>query len=365
MQKLVEQLDYGFEGASDKEKSRSKVKISEERATLLYVLDIYGKHLIEVESYPVRKVRDTLDSFTRDLVNAENTEVEDTLFRFRQFFSAYKTAEYAYLRKTFEDFKGIVWNFVEQLSDDAVSEQAADRELHATFCDLKDAVEADSIPLLRAKSRQFIDLYVSQQTKKEERRLKRARGVKKNLEVVKKQLLEADRSARFDHLTQAYNRKSFDEQVKQQIELFNLSKNAVSLIALDIDHFKKINDTYGHDIGDFILKECVKLLQEVFGHEGEFVARVGGEEFAVILPNHAVEHAVKRAEAALERIRKDVFVENGNELRFTASMGIAQLIEGERASQWIKRADQALYEAKHSGRNRYVIANQATLKVAI
>ena len=356
VQKLIDQLDYDWHGDAASGKSKSKIKITEDRATLLYVIDAYSKHLVEIEGYPVRKVREVFDSFTKELVANEKVDVEDTLFKFRQYFMTYKTAEYAFLRKTFEDFKGIVWSFVEQMSEEAAQEKAADKALNTSLRDLKDAVEADSIPLLRAKSRQFIDAYTMHQSKREENRAKRVRGIKKNLDVVKKQLVEADRAIHMDHLTGAFNRKSFDGQMKEHRQLFEISSNPVSFIMMDIDFFKKINDTYGHDIGDFILKECVKLLQHVFNHEGDFVARVGGEEFAVILPNHTVEHAIKRAEAAMARIRKDVFVVDNMELRFTVSMGIAQLCEGETVDQWLKRADAALYESKNGGRNRFTVA---------
>jgi diguanylate cyclase (GGDEF)-like protein len=210
--------------------------------------------------------------------------------------------------------------------------------------------------LLRAKSREFIDSYIEHQAKRDERRSKRVKAVKRNLDVVKKQLIEADRSMRLDHLTQAFNRRSFDERAKQAHQLFSLAHNNVSLITMDIDFFKKINDTYGHDVGDFVLKECVRVLQEVFHRESDFVARIGGEEFAVILNDHAVEHAVKRAEECMARIRKDVFVQQNMELRFTLSMGIAQLQAGETVDQWMKRSDAALYESKHGGRNRYTVA---------
>ena len=358
VQKLIEQLDYDWNVSTDSKKSKSKgkLKISEDRATLLYVIDAYSKHLVDVENYPVRKVREIFDGFAKELVNPEKENEEDALFRFRQYFMTYKTAEYAYLRKTFEDFKGIVWSFVEQMSEDARQEQGADNELNATLKDLKDAVEADSIPLLRAKSRQFIESYQNHQSKKEERRAKRVRGIKKNLDVVKKQLSEADHAARVDHLTGAYNRKSFEEQAKEHISLFQISKTPVSLLTLDIDFFKKINDTYGHDIGDFILKECVKLLQKTFSREGDFVARIGGEEFAILLPNHAIEHAIIRAEDAMTKIRKEIFLVEAKELRFTVSMGIAQIGEGEGMDNWMKRSDQAMYESKQGGRNRYTVS---------
>ena len=320
------------------------------------MIDTYSKHLVDVEHYPVRKVRDELDQFAKELVEADKDNLEDVLFRFRQYFMSYKTAEYAFLRKTFEDFKGIVWNFVEQMSDDVHQEQVADQNLGATLKDLKEAVEADSIPLLRAKSRQFIDAYMTHQAKKEERRTKRVRSIKKNLDLVKKQLVEADHAVRTDHLTGAFNRRSFDEHMKQQHQLFQLSNTPVSVLTFDIDFFKKINDTYGHDVGDFILKECVKLLQNVFHTEHDYVARVGGEEFVVVLSGHALEHAVRRAEDVMNRIRKEVFIDKGTELRFTASMGIAQLLDGETVEALMKRADQALYDSKHNGRNRFTLA---------
>lgn len=361
--KLIEQLDYDWKSGTAKDagtntdaRDKARSKMSDERATLLYIVDTYSKHLVEVEHYPIRKVREELDQFAKELVDADKNTLEDVLFRFRQYFMSYKTAEYAFLRKTFEDFKGIVWNFVEQLSDDVQDEQASDHSLGSSLKQLKEAVEADSIPLLRAKSREFIEVYMVHQAKKEDRRVKRVRSIKKNLDLVKRQLVEADRAVRMDHLTGAYNRKSFDEHIKQQHQLFQLSQTPVSVLSLDIDFFKKINDNYGHDIGDFILKECVKLLQDVFKTENDFVARIGGEEFVIVLSGHNIEHAVKRAEDLMARIRKEVFLEKNMELRFTASIGIAQLLDGETPEQFMKRADQALYDSKHNGRNRFTLA---------
>ena len=354
--KLISQLDYDW-GTTDKS-GKSRVKLTEDRATILFLMDVYNKNLIEVEGQSIRKVRETLDAFAKELVTSEKPE--DVLFRFRQFFASYRVAEYSYMRKTFEDFKGIIWNFVEQLSEESRIEETEDRAIASSLEQLKEAVESDSIDELRAKSRDFISTYVDRHTKKASRRTKHMRSVKKNLEFVRKQLSEADRTMRVDHLTDAFNRRSFDEAMKQQLSLFNLSKAPVSLIIMDIDFFKKINDTYGHDIGDFVLKECVRTLKSVYSREDDFVARIGGEEFAVILPSHTVDHAVVRAEDAMNRIRKEVYVQDGKELRFTVSMGIAQLQDGETTDQWIKRADSALYESKHGGRNRYTIAQPAT-----
>lgn len=351
--KLISQLDYDFGNPADKS-AKGKLKLTEERATIVFMMDVYNKNLIEVEGHSVRRVREQLDAFTKELVSAEKPE--DVLFRFRQFFSSYRVAEYGYMRKTFEDFKAIIWNFVEQLSEDSHLEENEDRAITVSLEELKEAVESDSIDILRAKSKEFIHMYVNQNAKKETRRTKRMKSVKKNLEFVKRQLSEADRTMRVDHLTGAYNRKNFDEQMKQQLNLYQLSKTPVSMIILDIDFFKKVNDTYGHDIGDFVLKECVRTLKGIFGREDDFVARIGGEEFAIIMPSHTIDHAVVRAEEALAKIRREVYIHGSQELRFTVSMGIAQLQENESQDSWLKRADTALYESKHTGRNKLTVA---------
>lgn len=357
MQKLVDQLNFDSSDEPTKDAKQSPVELSEDRATLLYLIDIYSKHLVEIENHPVRKVRDTFDELARELVEPNaKADPEKILFRLRQYFSAYRVDEYTYVRKTFEDFKGILWDFVEQLAEDSRFEQVADKEVKSGLRELREAVESESIDILRTKSREFIDSYVEYTTKRDERRSKRMSSIKKNLNTVKKQLIEADRTMRTDHLTGAFNRKSFDEAIKNQIKLQAVTKSNVTLCILDIDFFKKVNDTYGHDIGDFVLKECVRLLHESYGRSGDFVARIGGEEFAVILQDHAAEHAVKRAEEAFARVRKEVFVHESHELRFTVSMGIAQLGDGESADEWIKRADKALYESKHGGRNRWTVA---------
>lgn len=360
IQKLVEQL--GFDRTSESSSGKKKkLEISEDRATLLYMLDVYSKHLNEIENHPVRKVRESFDELARELVDpASKADPEKILFRARQFFSSYRVDEYTYVRKTFEDFKAILWDFVEQLADDSRFEQVADKEVKASLKDLREAVESESIDILRTKSREFIDSYIEYTSKRDERRARRMSSIKKNLDSVKKKLVEADRSMRTDHLTGAFNRRSFDEHVKQQISLSDVAGISVTLCMMDIDFFKKINDTHGHDVGDFVLKECVRILHDCYGKDTDFVARIGGEEFAVILQDHDVDKALERAGAAFDRIRQEVFVHASTEIRFTVSMGIAQYEVGESSDQWIKRADQALYDSKHGGRNRWTIAPSAS-----
>lgn len=365
VRKLIEQFD--FEWSEDKHQETEKEKtstigLSEDRATLLYIIDTFNKHLLEIDSKPVRKVRQTLDEFARQLISPEEN-IDRVLFRFRQFFSSYRIDEYTYVLKTFDDFRAIIWDFVDQLKDEFEEEEQDETTIHANLEQLREAVESNSIELLKNQSRTFIDSYIEYQTRRDLRRESRMQVLNKNLSVVKNKLVEANHQMNRDHLTSAYNRKSFDEKLKEHWKLFQMSKKPVTLLALDIDHFKRVNDTYGHAIGDFVLIELVKLLQGLCQRKSDFIARIGGEEFAIILPDYQVSHAVKKAEELLQKIRSQAFVQNDSVIRFTCSAGIAQLHPGENTEQWLKRADDALYASKNGGRDRYTIS-QGNLKAA-
>ena len=356
MEKLVNQFD--LEWKPHGETSSTNLQISEERATLLFIIDTYNKHLIEIDTKPVRKVREILDDFAKELVQQNNPNIEKILFKFRQFFSNYRIDEYTYLQKTFSEFRSIIWDFVDQLGEELDEEVNEELEINESLERLKEAVESDSIDLLKSQSREFIDNYIELQTRRDIKRSDKEKQIKKNLYTVKEKLIAANHNMRLDHLTSAFNRKSFDEQMIQHWKLFQHSKEAVSLIMLDIDHFKRINDVFGHSIGDFALKELVKILHDNFTRDNDFVARIGGEEFAIILPNYKLMGAAQMAEKLRKRVEHEVFVQDDMELNFTVSMGIAQLQVKESIEEWMKRADQALYESKNNGRNKFTLASK-------
>ena len=363
VEKLIQQFDFDWNEPT-KDGAINPSSIGDERATLLYIIDTYNKHLIELEKHPVRKTREMLDEFAKELLKSDDKNLDRILFRFRQFFSSYRIDESAYIQKTFEDFRTIIWDFVDQLSDDIGEEQQEDFEIRRNLDELKEAVEANSIDDLKNQSRRFIDFYMEKQFKKDKRRTTRMKSIRKNLNLVKKQLADANTTLRTDHLTQAFNRKTFDEYMEQHHKLFHNSKHPVTLMLVDIDHFKKINDTFGHQVGDFVLKELVQTLKSMFTRESDLLARIGGEEFAIILPDYQIEHAVKKAEEVLSRIRAEAYVHEDREIRFTISIGIAQLQESESVGAWVKRADMALYSSKTNGRNRYTVAPSSQMKVA-
>jgi diguanylate cyclase (GGDEF)-like protein len=158
-----------------------------------------------------------------------------------------------------------------------------------------------------------------------------------------------------DSLSGLVNRRGFEEAVKQQIELFYSRKVPISLIVCDIDHFKKVNDRFGHEAGDRIIKGFGKIIKDSCRNT-DLVARIGGEEFCILLPVATKEMAVLVANSAREAFSSKQFRNIPEETRFTASFGVAQIQGGETYEDLFKRADAALYEAKQTGRNRTVLS---------
>ncbi len=161
---------------------------------------------------------------------------------------------------------------------------------------------------------------------------------------------EAIHAAQKDALTGVGNRAALNEALAREIEVAQRHKRTLGMIILDIDHFKKINDTYGHSTGDCLLKALTRTAEKTIRMSDQ-VFRYGGEEFVVLLP----ETGLKGVKNLAERIRQNIealnCVCNGNHIKMTASFGIATLNVDENEESFFIRADRALYKAKDGGRN--------------
>ena len=165
---------------------------------------------------------------------------------------------------------------------------------------------------------------------------------------------ELERMTLVDGLTGVANRRHFDSYLEQEWARATRYKQPISLIMIDIDYFKQFNDHYGHLPGDSCLKIVASTVEDTVQRASDLVARFGGEEFAIILPN--IEDAYVLAELCRENIEKANIAHERSKVadHITVSLGCATLIPDKdmKLNSLISRADQALYEAKHSGRNQ-------------
>ena len=158
-----------------------------------------------------------------------------------------------------------------------------------------------------------------------------------------------------DPLTQALNRRAFDIDLAATLQAHQSSQSPCTLAIIDMDHFKSINDTFGHEVGDELLIEMVRTLRS-HQRQQDRLYRFGGEEFILLMPDtHAL--GVQRA---LDGLRETIFqtLRRPDGEPVSVSIGAATLAPGERGAFWLTRADAALYRAKHGGRNRVMIADQ-------
>ncbi len=157
--------------------------------------------------------------------------------------------------------------------------------------------------------------------------------------------------SQIDFLTNLRNRRFILGEIEQEIKRVARSSKTFSIIMGDIDHFKMINDTYGHDCGDLILKEIASILQ-MLARETDCVSRWGGEEFLVLLPETEVEGALKLAEKFRQTVAEKEFCYQSLPLKVTMTFGVAAYEDGIGSDEVIKHADMALYSGKNDGRNR-------------
>ncbi len=164
-------------------------------------------------------------------------------------------------------------------------------------------------------------------------------------------------AAHTDALTKIYNKRYLLEVLEVEFKRAKALHTDFSLLFFDLDHFKKVNDTHGHDAGDMVLREFAALVRTNHIRPKDVFARYGGEEFILLLANTGLKDAADIAERIRSAIETHAFIYEGKRIPVTTSMGLAELKTGiESAGTLLKHADQALYAAKNAGRNRLVIA---------
>lgn len=180
--------------------------------------------------------------------------------------------------------------------------------------------------------------------------------------VNKLQLKEANTElaelSQIDGLTRLYNRRHWQDLLNREFERYQRYQEQSSLVMLDIDFFKAINDNFGHVAGDKAIQHLARLISNSL-RDTDIAGRYGGEEFGIVLPNTSADNARQFADRLRQRIEQSRVMVDGHVIRFTISAGICCLDEDvDQTSAWIRKADAALYKAKESGRNNVQLADK-------
>ena len=249
-----------------------------------------------------------------------------------------------------------------QQLDQAVRSDVSKVELSLTQAEsldqLKTTVRAQLADIVKA-----VDHYRNEQEAREQQVESRLVQLQDKLETMEEQSvrmqnhLEEQRvRAISDPLTQLPNRGAYNERVEQEYVRWRRYNHDLTMVVCDLDHFKKINDNYGHLAGDKVLKLVAKLISRRL-RETDFVARYGGEEFVILMPETSVAKAQKVVEALREAVAESPFNFSGEPVQVTMSFGVTDFHTNDESHESVfQRADDALYQAKKQGRNRSIVA---------
>ncbi len=198
---------------------------------------------------------------------------------------------------------------------------------------------------LQVRTRQMVEDVRLAQTQVDDAN-KKVESLKQQMEKVKQEII-------IDPLTRTYNRRAYDEKIKQEMMGFQRYSRPTALAIVDIDHFKNVNDTYGHRTGDGVLRILSGVMKKEI-REIDVLARYGGEEFALILPHTSYEQALDVTERIRRKVEESRFTYKSKPFSVTISIGVGTLRAEDTLETYVERVDQALYRAKNSGRNRVV-----------
>jgi diguanylate cyclase len=257
-----------------------------------------------------------------------------------------------------EQIKMMLATFVDRLAD--LSESTS--EYHDKIEKCADKISkandiTDLSEVLQEVMRETRVIQLNAQRSRDELNQMRTRVGEAEREVMRLQeeLTNASDMVRLDPLTGALNRKGMNEAFETEVARMLRHGSKLCLALLDIDNFKKLNDSLGHAAGDAALVHLAKVVQDAIRPE-DTLARYGGEEFVVILPDTALDDAVNAMVRVQRELTKRFFLHNNEKVLITFSCGVAQLNEGEQAAAALERADGAMYLAKRAGKNRVLAA---------
>lgn len=344
--------------------------------TVAALLRSYGRHAFEVEGVEPARVRELCERWAQHVLVAADepgrtrTRVKDgepqppppdrtrrNWAGVRHFFEEQRSREEEGATRSLGDFRQAVWAFIQSLSRAVQAEQDETGLLTGQLGRLRQAVERNAADQIKKEA--LATVGVVNRVLHERRRRQRAElgALGERIQAMRSELDEARERVARDDLTGLSSRGAFDEHLARVADLGVVFGQSGVLFMVDVDHFKWVNDTFGHPAGDAVLRAVAGAIRRCFLRREDFAARYGGEEFAILIPEEDPETVVRLGERVLDAMR-DLDVEHeGEHIRVTVSVGAARLRPGESPERWLARADAALYEAKQTGRDRFVLAD--------
>jgi len=299
-----------------------------------------------------------MDDLSETFAEEKNIKSVESLFeRHKKMIPTFIEKQKAY----FQDREKEIWDIIDLQRTAIASLDSGNRDYNRKMYEQSQQIDAitmlDDIKTIKKKLKKEVEAIQETVQKKQELDKQQMDALAKQISILNLELKEAKTKGMTDDLTKAYNRGAFDTYLRKIVDQNAIKPSPFSLLILDIDDFKEINDVYGHQIGDRVLVALVKKCNE-FIREKDFLARYGGEEFVIVLPGASLKNAVKKARRLLKAVAGTRYIPSKEKksegISITVSIGVSSFDKEDSASTVIDRADRALYQAKRTGKNRVV-----------
>ena len=279
------------------------------------------------------------------------------------FFKRHRGEENVYVAGTLSDLRLAVWTMVQVLRSGMTEDRRADTLAADHLQRLSEAVESHSTAKIKSQATECVRVVSGLLEQRNQRQRDQISELAMQLAEMKSELERAWAETTRDPLTGLGNRAAFDEHVGRMLDVqFLFPEEPSYLMMIDVDHFKWVNDNFGHSVGDEVIKAVATSLDRSFPRKKDLVARYGGDEFAAVVRVENDEIAQRLADRALFNVRECGVERDGEPVRVSLSVGIARLEPEEEAADWLERADAALYRAKKLGRDRAILAEPPKAK---
>jgi diguanylate cyclase len=327
-------------------------------ATMLRILGEFAVDQEQMEASAFAQVSEQWAQHVLVAAPAPGTEAASDARRdwagVREFARDYCKNSSRHTQTVIGDLRQVIWVFIQNLNQTLAAANETDTRIKDQLSKLETLAQGSSTSELK---REVLATVVTVAQMIEERKKTdhtRVEDLGTKVRLLGEELESARKESEVDPLTRLFNRRAFDAFLARTVELSHAFEQPACMLLVDLDRFKPINDTFGHQTGDQVLSKVADVLSRIFLRKNDLVARYGGDELAVVLRETSLRDGLTLADRLLRAVRAVRLEREGTSLALTVSVGIAQLGRGEDVAQWLARTDRALYQAKNEGRDRVV-----------
>lgn len=323
--------------------------------SLLIMLKQFPMDLKEINTHEFIRL---VDELTKKITEGQKTVQSRSFFeKSKKNILSFIKKHKSYLAEREKELKEIIDLLAKSMAELGGENKSYNDKIYKNTEVLERLTLLDDIKTIKSSIQREVAQIRASVIEKQEKDNQLISNLSKKVSVLEIQLKQAKTESLKDGLTGVYNRMAFDNYLKAQVEKYVVDRSDFSLLMIDIDDFKKINDTHGHQVGDRVILAVVKKFLGIIRSD-DIPARYGGEEFAIILPGATLRNAIKKGKKicnSLASTRYAVTGTNGERfLNVTVSIGVSTMRKADTPETVVKRADSALYLAKDKGKNRVV-----------